>query len=121
MQIAQKNFYKKFLGRAGEIKAAEFLENKGYEILKKNYKTHIGEIDIVAKDGECVVFVEVKTRVNDDFGAPSEAVTYKKREKYYKVASEYLIRNELTDVPCRFDVVEIENGQINHIEDAFSM
>ena len=50
MQIAQKNFYKKFLGRAGELKAADFLEKKGYKILTVNYKTHVGEIDIIAKD-----------------------------------------------------------------------
>ena len=120
MQFAQKNFYKKFLGRAGEVKAAEFLRKKGYKILDKNYKTHIGEIDIIAKDGETIVFTEVKTRMDDAFGAPSEAVNQKKREKYYKVASEYLVRNSLMDAICRFDVIEIENGQINHIIEAFS-
>ena len=121
MQITQKNFYKKFLGRAGEVKAAEFLKKKGYKILEKNYKTHIGEIDLIAKDGDALVFVEVKTRINDDYGAPSEAVNLKKQEKYYKVASEYLVRNKLNDSICRFDVVEIENGQINHIINAFSV
>ncbi len=120
MQIAQKNFYKKFLGRAGEVKAAEFLKDKGFKIIAVNYKTRIGEIDIIAKDGEYIVFIEVKTRTDDEFGVPSEAVTYKKRDKYFKVASEFLQRNDLTESPCRFDVVEIENGQINHIENAFS-
>ena len=74
MQIAQKNFYKKFLGRAGEVKAAEFLKKKGYKIIKTNYKTYCGEIDIIANDGEYTVFVEVKTRTSDEFGAPAEAV-----------------------------------------------
>ena len=119
MQIAQKNFYKKFLGRAGEVKAAEFLKKKGYKIIKTNYKTYCGEIDIIANDGEYTVFVEVKTRTSDEFGAPAEAVDAIKREKYYRVASEYLQRNKKMDTPCRFDVVEIENGQINHIIDAF--
>ena len=119
MQITQKNFYKKLLGRAGEVKAAEFLKKKGYEITDKNFKTRIGEIDVIARDGEYVVFVEVKTRTDDLYGAPSEAVDYKKREKYRLVAAEYLQKHELTDVPCRFDVVEIENGKINHIENAF--
>lgn len=121
MQIAQKNFYKKFLGRVGEKKAVEFLKEKGYTVLETNYKTHIGEIDAIVKDGEYVVFVEVKTRLNDEFGSPSEAVTRKKQEKYFKVASEYLRFKKITDSLCRFDVVEIENGQINHIIDAFCM
>ena len=121
MQIAQKNFYKKFLGRLGEKKAVDFLKKKGYKILETNYKTHIGEIDVIAEDKEYTVFIEVKTRSGDDFGAPSEAVTVKKREKYFKVATEYLLRKGKTDTPCRFDVVEIENGQINLIFDAFCM
>ncbi len=122
MQIAQKNFYKKLLGRVGEKKAGEYLKKKGYQILKTNYKTYCGEIDLIAKDKEGnIVFIEVKTRSGDEFGAPSEAVNAKKREKYYKVASEYLQREKKLDSPCRFDVVEIENGEINHIINAFSM
>lgn len=121
MQIAQKNFYKKFLGRAGEIKAAEFLKKNGFKILTTNYRTSFGEIDIVADDNGTLVFVEVKTRSSDDFGAPSEAVNAKKREKYYKVASFYLQKEKKLDSPCRFDVVEIENGRINHIINAFYM
>ena len=121
MQIAQKNFYKKFLGRVGEEKAAEFLKNKGYEIIKANHRSHFGEVDIIAKDGDTIVFVEVKTRSGDGYGAPSEAVDYKKREKYFKIATDYLMREGLDDVNCRFDVIEIEKGEINHIFDAFSM
>ncbi len=119
MQFAQKNFYKKFLGRVGENKACEFLKKAGYKILEKNYKTFIGEIDIIAKDKDTIVFVEVKTRMDDGFGSPSEAVNRKKQEKYYKVASEYLQKNRENDSPCRFDVIEIQDGQINHIIDAF--
>ena len=121
MQIAQKNFYKKFLGRAGEVKASEYLKKKGYKIIKTNYKTYCGEIDVIALDGEYTVFVEVKTRSSLDYGMPSEAVDQNKREKYYRVASEFLQRNKKMNTPCRFDVIEIENGQINHIIDAFSM
>ena len=101
--------------------ASKFLKEKGYSILETNYKTHLGEIDIIALDKDCIVFIEVKTRTDEAFGAPSEAVTLKKQEKYYKVASEYLQRNKKLDSICRFDVIEIENGQINHIIDAFSM
>ncbi len=121
MQIAQKNFYKKLLGRAGEIKAAEFLKREGYKILHTNYKTSLGEIDIIAMDGETIVFVEVKTRSSDAFGAPSEAVNVKKRQKYFRVSLEFLKKQGKMDSPARFDVVEIENGQINHIIDAFTL
>ena len=121
MQIAQKNFYQKLLGRVGEKKSAEFLKKKGFKILRTNYKTPIGEIDIIAQDGEYVVFIEVKTRSNDNFGLPSQAVNQKKQEKYYKVASQYLQREKKTDSPCRFDVIEIEDGKINHILNAFGM
>ena len=121
MQIAQKNFYKKLLGRVGEKKAVDFLKKKGFKILETNYRTHIGEIDIIADDNGTVVFVEVKTRSGDGYGLPSEAVDFKKREKYFKVAAEYLQREKKNDLPCRFDVVEIEKGEINHIFDAFSM
>ena len=121
MQIAQKNFYKKLLGRVGEKKAVDFLKKKGYKILETNYKTHIGEIDIIAQDEDVTVFIEVKTRSGGEYGSPSQAVNSKKQEKYFKVATEYLLRNDKTDVPCRFDVVEIENGEINLIFDAFCM
>ena len=107
------------MGRAGEKKASEFLAQKGYKILSTNFKTHIGEIDIIAKDGESIVFVEVKTRSSEAFGTPGESVDIKKQEKYVKIAMEYLIRNNYQDKECRFDVVEIVNGQINHIIDAF--
>ena len=109
------------MGRAGEKRAADFLKKKGYKILETNYKTHIGEIDLIVQDGDTTVFVEVKTRINDEYGAPSQAVNIKKQEKYYKVATEYLVRAKKMDGPCRFDVVEIENGQINHIFNAFGM
>ncbi len=121
MQIAQKNFYKKFLGRVGENKAVEFLKEQGYKILDKNYKTRVGEIDIVCEaDGE-IVFVEVKTRSNDRYGSPSLAVDYQKQRKYFLVATSYLLKKFGTeDKNCRFDVIEIEDGKINHIINAFS-
>ena len=98
----------------------KFLKKKGYLIKETNYKTRIGEIDIIAQDNETTVFVEVKTRTSGDFGRPGEAVNYDKRQKYVKVAEQYLIKNGLWETPCRFDVVEIENGEINHVIDAFS-
>ena len=121
MQITQKNFHKKILGRAGELKATEFLKKNGYKILETNYTTPLGEIDIIATDKEYVVFIEVKTRTSDVYGAPSEAVNFRKQQKYYKTALYYLQRNKKTESPCRFDVIEIEDGKINHILNAFSM
>ena len=113
--------YNKITGQCGEDAAALLLKKKGYRILEQNYKNKIGEIDIIALDNDTIVFIEVKTRSDDFFGAPSEAVNQKKREKYYKVALEYLTKTSNTDSLCRFDVVEIENGKINHIDNAFSM
>ena len=78
----RKNIY----GKRSEIIASDYLKKKGYKILETNYKNDVGEIDIIAKDGETIVFTEVKTRMDDAFGAPSEAVNQKKREKYYKVS-----------------------------------
>ncbi len=121
MQIAQKNFYKKLLGRAGEVKAAAFLKKKGLKVICKNYKNHFGEVDIVAVDKDTTVFVEVKTRSDDAFGSAAEAVTRKKQERYFKIATEYMLRNGIVDGNCRFDVVEINNGEINHIINAFYM
>ena len=121
MQIAQKNFYKKLLGRAGEKLAVDFLKKKGFKILTTNYKTPVGEIDIIALDKDVITFIEVKTRSSDNYGMPCEAVDRKKQEKYYRSATYYLQREKKMDSKCRFDVVEIENGQINHIFNAFGV
>ena len=109
------------MGRAGEKRAVEYLKKKGFKILKTNYKTMLGEIDIIAEEKGVIVFIEVKTRTNDNFGLPCEAVDKKKQEKYYKIATFYLQKEKKTDSECRFDVVEIENGEINHIFNAFGV
>ena len=120
MSDTQKNFHKKLLGSVGEKKAAKFLKSLGYKVVAKNFKTKIGEIDLILLDGETLVFCEVKTREGDVYGTPGEAVNIEKRNKYYKVAEQYLVKNYGSiDVKCRFDVVEVQNGQINHIINAF--
>ena len=121
MQIAQKNFYKKLLGRAGEKRAIDFIKKKGFKILETNYKTVFGEIDIIAEEKGILVFIEVKTRSSDNYGNPCEAVDKRKQEKYYKTATYYLQKEKKTDAECRFDVIEIENGEINHIFNAFGV
>ena len=108
-------------GKKCEIIAQNYLKNKGYTILETNHRNKVGEIDIIAKENDTIVFIEVKTRVDDFYGAPSEAVTQKKCQKYFKVATEYLVKTNQTESICRFDVIEIENGKINHIINAFSM
>ena len=121
MQFAQKNFHKKLLGRVGENKAVSYLKKQGYKIAARNYKNLFGEIDIIAQDKEYTVFIEVKTRTDDAFGAPAESVDHRKRLKYARIAEAYLKINGKVDCACRFDVLEVENGKINHIKDAFSV
>ena len=110
------------LGKEGEDRAVAFLKKKGYRILEKNYRTVFGEIDIIAKDGDVVVFIEVKTRADGAFGYPFEAVTQRKREKIRKVALSFLKKLK-REPPARFDVLSIrlEGGEkkIEHIRDAF--
>ena len=109
------------MGRAGEKEAEKFLKKSGYQILDTNYHTFFGEADIVCQKDEYIIFVEVKTRTDDSFGMPSEAVTIKKQERYFKIATEYVCKKGYNQKQIRFDVIEIENGKINHIIDAFSM
>ncbi len=112
------------LGAQGEELAAQFLKKNGYRILERNYKTRIGELDIIASDGRTLVFVEVKTRESIAYGRPFEAVNYNKKRKIANVAMIYL--KKLKDIPpCRFDVVSIfiENGksECELIKDAFEL
>ena len=118
MPDPSKDVHKKSLGRAGERRAAKYLKKLGYKLLAKNYKTPFGEADIVAKDGETIVFCEVKTRLSEAFGTPAEAVEYHKRERYKKIARYYesLAGEELF---IRFDVVEVLADRVRHIENAF--
>ena len=82
MQIAQKNFYKKLLGRVGEKKACAFLKDNGYKILETNYRTPFGEIDIIVEIDKITVFVEVKTRSNENYGFPCEAESRRARSAF---------------------------------------
>ena len=112
------------LGQRGEDLAASYLQKKGYKIIQRNYKTMIGEIDIIARDRDDLVFIEVKTRESLEYGHPFESVNKNKRRKIANVAMLYLKR--LKDIPpCRFDVVSVyyEQGraEFNLIQDAFEM
>ena len=120
MRITQTQFYKKLLGGIGEKSAGKYLRKKGYKIIDKNYTTKIGEVDLIALYGDLLVFIEVKTRSSTAYGNPGDAVDYFKQKKYVLLAKEYLmVKKEYREKPIRFDVVEILNGEINHIESAF--
>jgi putative endonuclease len=100
--------YKQDLGETGENLACRELERRGYAILARRYRLRGGEIDIIARDGETTVFVEVKTRDGIDYGSGGEAVTWRKRQRMARVALDYLARERIVDCPCRFDVVAID-------------
>jgi putative endonuclease len=99
---------RQFLGKLGENLACAELERRGYAILARRYRTRFGEIDIVARDGDTTVFVEVKARAGDDFGGAAAAVTGWKQRRITNMAIDYLSRHRLHDQPCRFDVVTID-------------
>ncbi len=107
------------LGAIGENKAVKYLKKKGFKILEKNHKNLLGEIDIIAKDKDFLVFVEVKTRSSMAFSTPAYAVNTSKQHKLKKSATLYLKTHNLFNVPCRFDVIEILEEKINHIINAF--
>ncbi len=114
------------LGRQGEDLAAHYLQKQGFVILARNYRQKTGEVDIIAQDCDCLVFVEVKTRKSLHFGQPFEAVTSRKQFQISRVALDYLSRNKLLDHPARFDVISIilpDNGEpeIEHLPDCFEL
>jgi len=114
------------LGQSGEETVARYLEKKGYTILIKNYRCKIGEIDIIARDGVDLVFIEVKTRSSLAYGSPAAAVTARKQRQISRAAQWYLAEQQLFDSPARFDVISILRGetyqqQIEHINNAFDL
>ena len=102
-----------------EQAAGFYLEQHGYQILQYNYRCRIGEIDIVAKYGENLVFCEVKYRTGPGKGSPLEAVDARKQRKIFQAAMYYLTEYHISDVPCRFDVIGIEGTRIQLVKNAF--
>ncbi len=114
---------KDLLGDRGENMAARELRNKGYKIIVRNFRCELGEIDIIARDGNTLVFVEVKTRTEDS-PAPEDQVNNIKQHQVTKAAKYYLTRYGVPQPPARFDVIAIiwptgRQPQIRHIENAF--
>jgi putative endonuclease len=113
------------LGKLGEDLARKRLKALGYRILEKNYRCPLGEIDLIARDGDVLVFVEIKTRRDQSFGPAKEAVTRKKQTQLSKVALAYMKSKKLWGRSARFDVVAIEHGdgtgEVEIIQDAFEL
>ena len=112
---------KRQVGSAYERKAAEYLTGQGFQILEQNFYSRCGEIDIIAKDGRYLVFIEVKYRKDASCGSPLEAVTSQKQRRICRTAVCYCTKRGYGDrMPCRFDVVAIEGeDKVIHIKNAF--
>jgi putative endonuclease len=111
------------LGEQGESLAVRALEREGYAVLARRYRTRLGEIDIIARDGRCLVFVEVKARQHHRCGRPDEQITVRKQRKIVAIARLFLARTPVDADACRFDVVSVsmENGHttVEIIRNAF--
>lgn len=117
---------RQLLGKQGEIEAGKFLVDKGYKIIEKNFRCRLGEIDIVARAKSIVVFIEVKTRSNSNYGSAASAVTLRKQQQIGRVAQYYLIKENITNCDARFDVVEVMKAkpggfEIIHLINAFEL
>ncbi len=123
---SDKNTTAVSIGQSGEETAVKILKKNGYKIIERNYRTKMGEIDIIAEDGEYTCFVEVKFRKNDDFGDPGDFIDERKRQKIIKTAQYYAVKKGIYDTPMRFDAVLINaekrkkhSGEV--IKDAFRL
>lgn len=115
-----ENYNKRKIGSIKEHLAAEYLKTKGYEIIEMNFYSQSGEIDIIAKDADYLVFVEVKYRKDRKLGTAVEAVNYYKQRSIIRTARYYLYKNGYReDVKCRFDVVAIQGTEVSLISNAF--
>lgn len=95
------------IGRRGEREAEHYLKERGFCILTRNFHSRRGEIDLIARDGRELVFVEVRYRRSAGYGSPMETVDYRKRRRLVKAAEYYLLRRGASDIPCRFDVIAL--------------
>jgi len=112
------------LGKKGEDIACKFLEKNGYQIVERNYRNRAGEIDIIARDKDDIVFVEIKTKISKDFAQPELSVNPSKQRKIVKTALTYLMVKGIKKTGCRFDVIGItgekEERKIELIKNAFT-
>ncbi|KIH77937.1 putative endonuclease [Geoalkalibacter ferrihydriticus] len=113
------------LGRWGEERAGDFLQRQGFQIVERNLRTPLGEIDLIARQGRTLVFVEVKTRRSTAFGVPQDAVTPRKQRQIIRAAQWYLGQGRHSGLQPRFDVIAVlaatAEPQIEHIANAFTL
>jgi putative endonuclease len=117
---------RRLFGQEGEAEAERYLRGKGYRIVARNLRSSLGELDLVAEDGEVLVFVEVKARRTAQFGGAIHAVHRQKQHKLIKLASQFLAQRHWMDRSCRFDVVLLEATEratleVEHIQNAFDV
>ncbi|MEK7167235.1 MAG: YraN family protein [Patescibacteria group bacterium] len=116
---------KRKIGNLGEKIAKQYFKKQGYKIIKQNFTNRMGEIDLIVKDKDQFVFVEVKTRTNQNFGYPEESIDSRKQSKIIRTAQNFLFEKKIFSENYRFDVISIELNQstqkaiIKHIKDAF--
>ena len=135
-KLLSKNLYNEektaavSIGALGEEAAVKALKKQKYKIIERNYRTKMGEIDIIAKDGEYTVFVEVRLRKSNDFGSPADTIDERKQHKIIKTAQLYAVEKGIYDTPMRFDAVLINaqtdgekliNEKIQIIKNAFTL
>ncbi len=112
---------RKSKGKAAEDKAASFLKSLGYEVLERNFRTKFGEIDIIAKDGNTLIFVEVRSKSYSSFGTPEETISKSKAKKIIRTAQFYIQIKNPSFEDVRFDIISILHNNISHIKNAFDM
>lgn len=109
-------------GRSGEDKASSYLKKKGFKIIERNFRWYGNEIDIIARDKESIVFIEVKSSTAKDFEHPLMWISNWKKKNIIKASTGYIVSHKLDQLSVRFDVVTIESdGRINHVMDAFRL
>lgn len=122
MESKPVSWNRRRIGNQQETKVQEYLQIHGYEIVARNFYTKHGEIDLIAKKDDYLVFIEVKYRADERFGAPEAAVDFRKQRKIIAAAQYYLYKNRIPfDTPCRFDVAGVIGNEIRITENAFCM
>ena len=122
---ARRSLTRQELGALGERHAARLLRGKGYRLLEANYRTPRGELDLIARDGDTLIFVEIRTRTSEDTLTPLSSVDERKQQHIVRTARAYLRARRLPECPCRFDVVEVVARpagrvvEMRHYEGAF--
>lgn len=108
------------VGQMGEEAASKYLKEQGYNIVETNYRCKLGEIDIIARDGDMVVIVEVRTKTGLAFGRPEESINQEKARKLYRLALQYIQSNYHRDIPSRIDLVAVmlekSSGQVKEVK-----